>query len=107
MSSESIERFNYTFEDGIWAMDQKPEGKWVRYSDHERIVKELEARLKARPVVGPRKLTVPELNHLVELLESRKEEGSYFGPHEQYHARTDRLLEWCKDQRVNEKGEWR
>jgi hypothetical protein len=46
MSSESIERFNYTFEDGIWAMDQKPEGKWVRYSDHGRIVKELEARLE-------------------------------------------------------------
>jgi hypothetical protein len=41
-----IERFNYTFEDGIWAMDQKPEGKWVRYSDHKRIVKELEARVQ-------------------------------------------------------------
>jgi len=43
----------------------------------------------------PRKLTVPELNHLLELLESRKEEGSYFGPRDQYYARTERLIQWC------------
>lgn len=45
-----------------------------------------------------RKLTVPELNHLLELLESRQEEGSYFGPREQYYARTKRLTEWCHEQ---------
>ncbi len=55
----------------------------------------------------PRKLTIPELNHLLELLESRREEGSYFGPREQYYARTERLIQWCNDQLVNEKGEWR
>lgn len=46
----------------------------------------------------PRKLTLPELHHLVELLESRQENGSYFGPREQYYARTKRLLEWCNTQ---------
>lgn len=46
----------------------------------------------------PRKLTAPELNHLLELLESRQEEGSYFGPRDQYYARTERLIEWCNDQ---------
>lgn len=47
---------------------------------------------------SPRKLTLPELNHLSELLESRKEEGSYFGPRDQYYARTERLIEWCNEQ---------
>jgi hypothetical protein len=46
----------------------------------------------------PRKLTIPELNHLLELLESRKEEGSYFGPRDQYYARTERLIQWCNEQ---------
>jgi hypothetical protein len=45
-----------------------------------------------------RKLTVPELNHLLELLESRHESGSYFGPREQYYARTERLIKWCNEQ---------
>lgn len=44
--SESVERFTHTYEDGIWNMDQRSDGKWVRYADHERIVKELEARIR-------------------------------------------------------------
>lgn len=52
----------------------------------------------ARKSEDVRKLTLPELNHLQELLESRQEEGSYFGPREQYYARTARLIGWCKGQ---------
>ena len=44
-----------------------------------------------------RKLTEPELNHLLGLLESRKEDGSYCGPRDQYYARTERLIEWCHE----------
>lgn len=46
----------------------------------------------------PRKLTIPEINHILELLESRKQEGSYFGPRDQYYARTERLILWCNEQ---------
>lgn len=45
-----------------------------------------------------RKLTLAELNHLHTLLEEAKAEGSYYGPREQYYARTDRLIEWCEEQ---------
>lgn len=45
-----------------------------------------------------RRLTEPELNHLLELLEARKEYGSYFGPRDQYYARTERLIKWCHEQ---------
>lgn len=46
----------------------------------------------------PRKLTLPELNHLSGLLEAEREAGSYAGPREQYYARTERLIEWCNEQ---------
>lgn len=45
-----------------------------------------------------RKLTHAELNHLVALLEVERESGSYAGPREQYYARTDRLIAWCRQQ---------
>lgn len=45
-----------------------------------------------------RTLTPPELSHLLELLESRRESGSYYGPREQYYARTERLIKWCQEQ---------
>jgi hypothetical protein len=45
-----------------------------------------------------RKLTLPELNHLLALLEDRKESGSYTGPRDQYYARTERLIVWCQEQ---------
>lgn len=45
-----------------------------------------------------RKLTLPELNHLMTLLEEAKESGSYYGPRDQYYARTDRLIQWCQEQ---------
>jgi hypothetical protein len=44
------------------------------------------------------KLTLPELNHLLALLESEKESGEYAGPREQYYARTERLMKWCQEQ---------
>lgn len=45
-----------------------------------------------------RKLNLPELNHLLALLEAERESGSYAGPREQYYARTERLIAWCKEQ---------
>jgi hypothetical protein len=45
-----------------------------------------------------RKLTLPELNHLLALLESEKESGEYARPREQYYARTERLMKWCQEQ---------
>lgn len=46
----------------------------------------------------PRKLTLAELNHILPLLEARRESGDYTGPREQYYARTERLIEWIDDQ---------
>lgn len=66
------------------------------------IVEALQARderaTKRDAKALPRKLTAPELNHLLELLESRRESGSYFGPRDQYYARTERLIEWGRSQ---------
>lgn len=50
----------------------------------------------------PRKLTLPELNHLSGLLGARRESGDYAGPREQYYARTERLIKWC-DEQIKEK----
>lgn len=47
---------------------------------------------------GVRKLTLPEINHLLALLEAERESGEYAGPREQYYARTERLIKWCSDQ---------
>lgn len=55
-------------------------------------------RREARRSKVPRELTLAELRHLHTLLEEAKEEGSYYGPREQYYARTDRLIEWCEVQ---------
>lgn len=44
------------------------------------------------------KLTLPELNHLLALLEAERESGEYAGPREQYYARTERLIAWCEEQ---------
>lgn len=57
-----------------------------------------EAMVAVRECRFSHKLTGPELNHLLGLLESRQEEGSYSGPREQYYARTERLIKWCHDQ---------
>jgi hypothetical protein len=45
-----------------------------------------------------RQLTVPELNHLLALLDAERESGSYAGPRAQYYARTERLITWCREQ---------
>lgn len=45
---ETVKRYSNTYEDGIWSMDERPNGRWVRYSDHERIVKSLEAHVTDR-----------------------------------------------------------
>jgi hypothetical protein len=45
-----------------------------------------------------RRLTLPELNHLMGLLDAEKESGEYAGPREQYYARTERLIKWCQEQ---------
>lgn len=50
------------------------------------------------PDKTPRNLTLPELNHLLALLETERESGSYAGPREQYYARTERLIKWCYEQ---------
>ena len=52
----------------------------------------------------PRRLTLPELNHLSALLEAERESGSYAGPREQYYARTERLIQWCNEQ-IKEKNQ--
>lgn len=55
-------------------------------------------RSRAPVAATPRKLTQPELNHLMALLEAERESGEYAGPREQYYARTERLIEWCRGQ---------
>lgn len=51
-----------------------------------------------------RRLTLPELNHLSALLEAERESGEYAGPREQYYARTERLIRWCREQIGDEKN---
>lgn len=46
--TENVKRFSNTYEDGIWCMDERADGKWVRYSEHERIVRNLEAHVAER-----------------------------------------------------------
>lgn len=45
-AAEGVKRFSHTYEDGIWCMDERPDGKWVRYSDYERLA-DLERRVAA------------------------------------------------------------
>lgn len=45
MSNETIERFDYD-KTCIGNIGPRKDGEYVRYSDHERIVKELEAQLE-------------------------------------------------------------
>ena len=45
-----------------------------------------------------RRLTLAEVNHLLSLLEDRRDSGLYYGPREQYYARTERLIKWCNEQ---------
>jgi hypothetical protein len=57
-----------------------------------------QAQKKTQKRHAPRRLTLPEVSHLVTLLEEAKESGSYYGPREQYYARTERLIKWCNEQ---------
>ena len=43
-------------------------------------------------------LTLDELAHLSALLEAERESGGYYGNREQYYARTERLMKWCRGQ---------
>lgn len=45
-----------------------------------------------------RKLTLSEVSHIQALLCSDEETGGYYGPREQYYARTRRLIKWCGEQ---------
>lgn len=45
-----------------------------------------------------RKLTIPEINHPLSLLDAERETGSYAGPREQHYARRERLINWCHQQ---------
>jgi len=43
------------------------------------------------------KLTTAEVSHLINLLQERKEEGSYYGRKDYYYMRTDKLLEMLRE----------
>ena len=60
--------------------------------------------MRLRAAAPSRKLTAPELNHLLFLLEAERESGSYYGPREQHHARARRLTAWCQ-QLIEERGQ--
>jgi hypothetical protein len=45
-----------------------------------------------------RKLTLAEVGHLSALLAAERDSGNYYGPREQYYARTERLIKWCSQQ---------
>lgn len=48
VAAVEVKRFSHTYEDGIWCMDERVDGKWVHYTDHERIIKSLEAHIADR-----------------------------------------------------------
>jgi hypothetical protein len=60
-------------------------------------IKDLLSCIEGRGVENARKLTRPEINHLLGLLEAERESGEYTGPREQYYARTKRLIRWCQE----------
>jgi hypothetical protein len=72
-----------------WMMSNSPSWADIDY---------LLSCIEGRGVEDARKLTQPEINHLLSLLEAERESGEYAGPREQYYARTERLIKWCQEQ---------